>query len=39
MTFKTLDEFNRFPYDRSILAPPYASFFGLYSFGGASFKD
>lgn len=35
VTFKTLDEFNRFPYDRAILAPPYASLFGLYSFGGA----
>jgi len=35
VTFKTLEEFNRFPYDRAILAPPYASLFGLYSFGGA----
>jgi len=35
VTFKTLGEFNHFPYDRTIFAPPYASLFGLYSFGGA----
>jgi len=35
VTFKTLGEFNYFPYDRTILAPPYASLFGLYSFSGA----
>lgn len=35
VTFKTLGEFNHFPYDRAILAPPYAPLFGLYSFGGA----
>lgn len=35
VTFKTLNDFNYFPYDRTILAPPYASLFGLYTFGGA----
>lgn len=35
VTFKTLGEFNHFPYDRAILAPPYAGIFGLYAFGGA----
>jgi hypothetical protein len=35
VSFKTLAEFNHFPYDRAILAPPYAALFGLYSFGGA----
>ena len=35
VSFKTLGEFNHFPYDRAILAPPYAALFGLYSFGGA----
>ena len=35
VTFKTLGEFNHFPYDRAILAPPYAPLFGLYSFSGA----
>lgn len=35
VTFKTLGEFNHFPYDRTIVAPPYAPLFGLYSFSGA----
>lgn len=35
VTFKTLGQFNHFPYDRAIVAPPYASLFGLYSSGGA----
>ncbi len=35
VTFKTLGEFNHFPYDRAIVAPPYAPLFGLYSFSGA----
>jgi hypothetical protein len=35
VTFKTLGEFNHFPYDRTVLAPPYAALFGLYSFSGA----
>lgn len=35
VTFKTLGEFTYFPYDRTILAPPYSSLFGLYSFSGA----
>jgi hypothetical protein len=35
VTFKTLGEFSHFPYDRAIVAPPYAPLFGLYSFSGA----
>ncbi|OPX97033.1 MAG: Bacterial membrane protein YfhO [Syntrophorhabdus sp. PtaB.Bin006] len=35
VSFKTIREFNCFPYDRAILGPPYASLFGLYSIGGA----
>jgi hypothetical protein len=35
VTFKTLGDFNHFPYDRAIVAPPYAPLFGLYSSGGA----
>jgi len=35
VSFKTLREFNCFPYDRTILSPSYASLFGLYSIGGA----
>ncbi len=34
VSFKTMNEFSHFPYDRAIIGPPYASLFGLYSFGG-----
>lgn len=34
VSYKTMNEFNHFPYDRAITGPPYAALFGLYSLGG-----